>query len=146
MVKHDRVEFSINNREFLADLNMYEPVEFTKKYAARARVTAGDATEEMAAEGDRLGTLEDGADVFAAIAYEKGLAADVDLQLAPLSPPRIQFRVVKGERSFQDGRVQVQFIPGQTRVDLKVGSARMYLRQHPELHIRATGERLNVFC
>lgn len=146
IVKHDRSELTINNREFLADLNMYEPLAFTREYAARAKGIVRDAIAEMADQGDRLGALESGADVFAAIAWEKGLDPAVDIQLAPLSLPRIQFWVVKGERSFQEGCVQVQLTPGQTQVDLEVGSARMYLRQNPELHVHTTGERLNVFC
>lgn len=147
MVKHDRIELSINNREFLADLNMYEPLAFSRRCAARAEAIAGESTAEMAAEGDRLGNLESGADLLADIAWEKGIATDdIDLELVPLSPPRIQFRVVKGERKFDEGHVQVQHVPGQTQVDLEFGSARMYLSQNPELHIRISGERLNVFC
>jgi len=35
-VTHDRVQLSIDNRDFLADLHMYEPLQFSREYAAQA--------------------------------------------------------------------------------------------------------------
>jgi len=143
-VKPDQVELSIDYKECWADLNMYEPVEFSRVNTYRTRQKILKAIAEMADEGDRLAALERGeADALAAIAREKGLE-QVDVQLAHLSLPQIEAQIIKGEKYFQKGNVQLELIPGDVRVKLQKGSVRMYLEQYPKLHIRTIGEHLNI--
>lgn len=143
-VKPDQVELSIDYEKCWADLNMYEPLEFSRLITDQSRQKILQAIAEMANEGDRLAALEKGeADAVAAIAREKGLE-QVDVELAPLSLPQIEAQIIDGEKFFQKGNVQLELIPGDVQLKLQKGSVRMYLSRYPELHIRTIGEHLNI--
>ncbi len=143
-VRTDQLELSIDYEACWADLNMYKPLEFSRANTYQAREKTLKEIAQIALEGDRLAALENGeVDALAAIAREKGVE-QVDVSLAHLSLPLIDAQVIEGKNTFQEGNVQLELTSGDVGLRLQKGSVRMYLSQHPELHIRTIGEHLNV--
>lgn len=144
-VKHDRVELSIDAKACREDLHQYEPLDFSRYYAERAWEKVIAAIARFAGEGDRLGAIETGeVDVIANIARENSLESDVDLELVAAHLPSIKFRIIKGDKDFQEGRVAVDLEYGRARVNLVWGHVSTYMRQPPELRIRAVGSLLDT--
>lgn len=145
-INSSRVELEIDNREFRADLNMYDVVEFAGEYAARARMRVLAEIADIAAQGDRLAAIESGEkDGFANIARENSFDPEVDVELVPAHLPCVEFRVINGYREFREGHVRVKLETGNVQMHLEPGVVRVYLRQVPELHIRAVGSLLDTF-
>ncbi len=146
-VKPGRVELKIDSRECRADLQMYDPEEFARVYAARAKRRVLEHIADTASQGDRLAAVESGErDAIAAIAWENSFDPELSVELVPAHLPKIEFRVISGEREFQEGRVLVQLEKGEVRGRLEAGVVRGYLRRAPELHIRAVGSLLDTFA
>lgn len=145
-VTPDRVELSIDATACRADLNQYAPPAFARVYAERAREIVGEAIARIAEEGDLVAAIETAdPSVFAELAREKGMEADVDVELMPRHLPEIDVRVIKGSSSFQRGRVAVELFSGSVEVELQQGVVRTYLRQPPELHVYAVGSLIDVY-
>ncbi|HHW41313.1 MAG TPA: hypothetical protein GXX19_09235 [Syntrophomonadaceae bacterium] len=144
-VAQDRVELSIDATACRADVNQYDPIEFIRVCAARARGVVEEAIARIAEEGDVVAAVENGnPDAIADLARENGLDREVDVELVPGHLPDIDFRIVKGSRDFKEGRVAVELVPGNVKVDLREGTVRIYFRQPPELHIYAVGSQIDL--
>lgn len=143
----DRVELSLDYEACRADLNMYDAPDFARVQAARAREIVAEAVARAAAEGDRLAAIETGEqDAIAEIARERALEERVEVELASRHLPEISSRVVKGEKSFVPGGVEVGFLPGQVKTEFEWGRVRVYWLRMPQIRIEAVRAETNILA
>ncbi len=82
----------------LEDLGLYRPVPFAREGAAAGREAALRAAARYAAEGDRLGKIEDRSFSFGELGEAAWAGAWRELNLAALSPPTVTAGVVLPRR------------------------------------------------
>lgn len=96
-----------------------------------------DTIGRIAEEGNRMAHIASKEPVFANLAAESSIASPLDITLAPIAAPDIQYRVSPVEVSSTPGKINFTVEPGTVQGDYQPGSVDIRVSQYPSIEMSA---------
>lgn len=130
-----RAEITISYEKPQADLGYFRPVSFIWQNVEAAMGAADRAVAWTAAEGDRLGRIEDGGVSFAELEEAKWFRDEREVNIGVLRPPEVTAEVTPVRVRYKPGGIEVQVKSGGVRAAFDWGRVEVYLAVRPEVRV-----------
>lgn len=138
---------AIDSREAFGDIGLKRHLRLGREQAQRAREKGLDAIARMASDGDALAAIENGVRV-AELAAERAWPEEkrvLNVTALPKQPPEITFEGGL-DIAASWGKVTTNWRNEWIGLELHWGKVRTYLRQKPDIDIRAVGNRFSLLA
>lgn len=135
LVEPGRSELRISCLDSQEDLGYFRPLPFARQGADAGKKAVFQAIVRYAAEGDRMGRIEDSDFSFAELGEAAWAETEKELSVRALRPPQVKVQVipprVRGEPGWFEGWVKL----GGVRPNFQWGKVKVYLAVRPEIKV-----------
>lgn len=137
-IHQSRGQLSIDQSPCRASYGIKNWSEFSRDNAAAGKQAALEAVGRIAAEGDRLASIETGENAVAAIARDRMAYDWPEVVIAPIAPPEIYYEPRPPEFNPLPGKVTYSVQPGKVEGDYQPASVDLRVLQYPSIRMWTT--------